>query len=288
MKIKISAESSIDFPKELLKEYDISTVAFKILLGEKEYLDGEVDNEKIFEYVSKSKKLPKTGAVNISQFVDHFSELLKSCDAVIHISLSSKLSSAFDNAVVAAREFKNIYVIDSRSLSAGIGLLAIYAKKLADQGESAQNIVSAVNKRIPFVQVSSELKRVDYLYKGGRCNALVFLGANILRIRPQIVVKDGRLISGKKYRGSFENVVKRYCDDTLTEFDTPDLSVAFLAYTSASPDILKIAYDKLKERGFEKVYVVRAGATITSHTGEDCLGIYYINDGDDSCLPTDM
>ena len=282
MKIAISAESTVDLTEEILSEYDVKTVPFTVILGEKAAYDGEITSEEIIEYVLNTKKLPKTCAVNEEQFKEHFGRLLKEYDAVVHFSLSQKLSSAYLNAQSAAKNFKNVFVIDTASLSTGIALLCIYGRKLADEGCTAVEIYEKCLKRVPFVQASFELKRVDYLYKGGRCGMLSLLGANLLRIRPQILVKNGKMVSGRKYRGKYEHVVKSYCADVLEEFDNPDLSVAFVTYTTASKEIVDFAVNLLKERGFEKVYVTRAGGTITSHCGEDCLGILYINDGKES------
>lgn len=279
MRIAISAESTIDLPKELLEKYSISTVPFTITLGDITEKDGEITNDRIIEYVNQHKILPKTSAVNREQFIDHFKSLLDTYDGIIHFSLSQELSSAYNNAVSAASEFKNVYVVDTRSLSTGIALLAIYAGKLVKQGVEIKEIYEKCLERVPFVQASFELKRIDYLYKGGRCSALTYFGANLLKIRPQILVKNGKMVSGKKYRGNYDHVVKNYCSDILEEFDNPDLSVAFITYTTASDEIVSYARQTLLEAGFENVYTTRAGGTITSHCGEDCLGILYINDG---------
>ena len=279
MKVAISTESAADLPKELLEKYDIRTLPFSVTLGDRTGFDGEITGADIIAYVNQNKVLPKTGAINEEQFTEHFSNLLKTHDAVVHFSLSSGLSSAYNNALSVAKNFKNVYVVDSKSLSTGIGLLALYGRKLADKGLSAKEIYEKCLVRVPYVQVSSELKRVDYLYRGGRCSMLALLGANLLRIRPQIVVRDGKCVSGKKYRGKFEHIVEKYVRDTLEEFNNPDLSIAFVAYTSASPEIIENTVKIMKERGFEKVYVTKAGATVVSHCGEDCVGVYYINDG---------
>ena len=85
--------------------------------------------------------------------------------------------------------------------------------------------------------------------------------------------------AAKKYRGKIEGAVRSYCLDTLERFDHPDLSLAFLTYTTANEEMLSVARNILKERGFKKIYETRAGGTITSHCGEHCLGILYINDG---------
>ncbi len=282
MKVALSCETTVDLTKELLEKFNIKTVPFSVLLGNENRFDGDVTCDEIIAFVNQNKILPKTGAVNKSQYDEHFSALLEENDAVIHISLSSELSSAYSNAILSAKELSNVYVIDSRSLSTGIALLALYARKLIDSGEEVEKIVNLVEKRIPFVQASFELKRVDYLYKGGRCGMLSLLGANILRICPQMVVKDGKIVAGKKYRGKYKYVVENYVRDIFEEFSTPDLSTVFLTYTTADEEILSFVKKALKDRGFQNVYVTRAGATITSHCGEDCLGILFINDGQSS------
>ena len=210
MKIAISTESTADLTKELIEENGFKIIAYPIQLGDKNCFDGEISTEEIISFVNQNKILPKTAAVNDYRFTEYFSELLKEYDAVIHFSLSSELSATYNNAVRSAKELKNVYVVDTRSLSTGIALLALYAKKLVDQGKGAKEIYELCLKRVPFVQASFELKRLDYLYKGGRCNALTLFGANLLKIRPQIIVDNGKMIPGKKYRGNFAHVVKNY------------------------------------------------------------------------------
>ncbi len=280
MKIAISTESTADLTKELINEYDFKIIPYVIQLGDKNGLDGEITTEEIISFVDENKILPKTAAINEFRFNEHFTKILSEYDAVVHFSLSSELSVASSNARRAAENFNNVYVLDTRSLSTGIGLLAIYAKTLVDKGMDAKDVYEACLKRVPYVQASFALKRLDYLYKGGRCSGLALFGANLLKIRPQIIVDNGKMVPGKKYRGNYAHVVKNYCQDVLDKFNTPDLSVGFVTYTTADDEIVETAKQFLKDRGFDKIYVTRAGGTITSHCGEDCLGILYINDGE--------
>lgn len=279
MKIAVSAESTVDLTKEILDEFDIKTLPFHIFLGDEDYLDGEIEPTKIIEYVDETGVLPKTGAVNRTQYEEHFAALKKEYDAVIHFTLSSEMSSAYENAVAAAKEFDNVYVVDSRTLSTGIGLLCIYARKLANAGEDVKTIYEKCVARIPYSQTSFVLKRLDYLYKGGRCSSLAFFGANILRLRVQIVVKNGKMGSGKKYRGNFDRVALNYVNNTLEEFNNPDLSEVFITYTTAEDGLVAEIAGILKERGFKNVRITHAGGTVTSHCGENTLGILYLNDG---------
>ena len=161
MKIVISAESTIDLTPELLKEYNIHTTPFTITLGDKTALDGEITSKQIIDFVKKTEILPKTSAVNSYQYEEHFSKLLEKYDAIIHFSLSSEMSSACNNAKIAAEEFDNIYVVDTRSLSTGIALLAIYASKLINKGLEIKDIYEKVLERIPYNQTSFVLSRLD-------------------------------------------------------------------------------------------------------------------------------
>ena len=280
MKIAISAESTLDLSKELIKQYDIHVIPFTVLLGEDPYLDGEINSQDIFDYVEKNKILPRTSAVNEFQYKEYFKGLFDAgYDAVIHISLSSEISTSYSQAINAAKKFDNVFVIDSRSLSTGIALEVIYAAKLAKKGLKPEEIVEKVNARIPYVQASFVIQTLEYLHKGGRCSGLLRFGAAILRIKPQIIVSDGKMAPAKKYIGRKSQVIEAYCKDTLEQFANPDLSIAFVTHTLATPEMVAVAIDALRKRGFKTIYETKAGATITSHCGPQTLGILFINDG---------
>ena len=280
MKIAISAESTLDLSKELIKQYDVHVIPFSVLLGETAYLDGEISSQDIFDYVAKNKILPRTSAINEFQYKEYFKGLLDAgYDAVIHFSLSSEISTACSQAILAASKMDNVYVIDSRSLSTGIALEVIYAAKLVKRGLKPEEIVEKVNARIPYVQASFVIQTLDYLHKGGRCSGLARFGAALLHIKPQIIVSDGKMAPAKKYFGRKSQVIAAYCRDTLEQFANPDLSVAFVTHTLATPEMVANAIDALRKRGFKTIYETKAGATITSHCGPMTLGILFINDG---------
>lgn len=279
MKIALSTESTCDLPKELLEKYNISTLPYCVILGEEIVEDDETVPEKIYDFVEKTKKLPKTSAINEESYSEYFKKLLKKNDAVIHITLSSGLSSSNSHAVSAAEKLENVYVIDSKSLSTGIALLCVYARELIDEGNTPEVVVQKVSARIPYIQASFVVERLDYLYKGGRCSRLALFGANLLKIRPQIIVKDGVMSPAKKFRGKMDSVISKYCEETLSEFNTPDKSIVFVTHTSATPEMVENAISAVKNAGFKNVYDTVAGGTITSHCGEHVLGILYFNDG---------
>ena len=280
MKIAISVESTSDLTKELLQKYDIRVIPYHIILKDKTFRDGELTTQELFDYVNANGVLPKTNALNEYEYTEFFEELKKEYDAVVHVSLSSGLTSSTSNAIRASKNLENVYVVDSLSLSTGIGLLAIYARELADAGVSPEEIHKKVQDRTAKLQVSFVVERLDYLYKGGRCNALALFGANIFKIRPRIVVKNGKMGSDKKYRGHMGKVVAKYCADTLYEYHTPDLDKVFITYTTATEQMVEAARSALVEAGFKNIYETHAGCTIASHCGANTIGILYFNDGE--------
>ena len=277
MKIAITAESTIDLPIELLNKYDIKIIPFSVILGDKEFKDGEITSTDIFKFVSDNKVLPKTSAINEEQYKEFFTEQIKGYDALIHFALSSQISSACSHAIEAAKEIENVYVVDTKSLSTGIALLAITARELAESGKTASEIVEDVTEKTNKVQASFVVKKLDYLHKGGRCSSIALLGANLLHIRPEIILKDGKMISNKKYLGKMEKVIVTYCKDVLAQNSDADKKYAFVTYTTATEGMITAAKEALTTAGFETIYETTAGATITSHCGEDTLGILFLN-----------
>lgn len=281
MKIAITSDSTLDLSKELLEKYDITVLPLNLLLGDDEYKDGDISNEEIFNFVDKTGVLPKTSAANEADFEEFFSEVLKKYDRIIHFDISSEMSTTYASAVKASRSFDGkVEVIDSKTLSTGIALLAIYARNLTKTEKNIKVIADKVRARVDKVQVSFVVDRLDYLHKGGRCSSVALLGANILKIRPQIIVKDGKMGSYKKYRGAMPSVVTKYCKDVLDEFHNPDKSIIFITCSSDSPELFKAAHDVVDSYGFENVYETKAGCIVSCHCGPSTIGILYINDAE--------
>ena len=279
MKIAISTESTCDLSKELIQQYHVHIIPYTINLGSKSFHDGELTTEEIFASVKKTGVLPKTAAINEFEYAEYFTKLKEEYDAIVHVSLSSGITTSTASAIRAAEQMKNVYVVDSLALSSGIGLLVRYAAILAQEGIDAKTIYQKLEERKKNLQVSFVIERLDYLYKGGRCNSLQYFGANLLKLRPRIVMKDGKMRSDAKYRGTMGRVVEKYCQGTLEDFPTPDLDCVFITYTTATEEMVAAAYEACRNAGFKNIFETHAGGTIASHCGEHTLGILYFNDG---------
>lgn len=276
--VKISADTVCDLSEELKQRYDIDTVPLYVTKGDKTLRDGiEISQKEVFAHYRTTGKLCSTSAVNVADFAEFFEKQLKEHDELIMITISSEFSSCYQNACIAAEEFDNVYVVDSRNLSTGEGLVAVSAAKLAAQGLSAKEIVEKLqNDIIPKVDASFFVANVEYLHKGGRCSSIAALGANLLKLRPCIDVIEGKMKVTKKYRGNMEKCLKEYVKDRLSQVKAYDDELIFVTHTTA-PETAALAVQEVKSNGsFKEVAVTDAGCTVACHCGEDTLGILFI------------
>ena len=284
MKIKITADSTADLSQELAEKFNIGIVPLVVNLGEEECLDGvSINPDMIYDYVKKTKKLPKTSAVNTVQYKEHFDKYFaEGYDAIIHFNISSEMSTTHNNARLVCEELENLYVVDSRTLSTGTALLAMYASELAKEEKyTAKEIVEKVEARVDASQTSFIVDRLEYLYRGGRCNAVALLGANLLKIKPSIEVHAGKMGMAKKYMGNFPKCVMKYVADTLEKYNNPDNTRIFITHTEINNEIVEEIKKYLKENTkFKEILETTAGSTVTSHCGPHTIGILYLNDGD--------
>ena len=276
MKIAISIDSACDMPQELKKKYNIFTMPYYVMLGEKECVDGvDVTTQDLFDYVKQTGNLPKTAAINSSRFRAYFIDILKEYDEVIHITLSHQMTSSGLNAMTGAEGLK-VHVVDSKSLSSGIALLVLKCVEMVEEGVlTAGEIAEKLRNMTPRVQASFLVDTLTYLHKGGRCSAVALVGSKLLKIKPKILVKDGKMDVAKKYMGNINNCLIKYVEDTLAG-NNPEKTVAFCTHSSEM-EISEQICKKLRDYGFEKVYDVSAGSTISSHCGPGTLGILFMN-----------
>ena len=281
MKIKITSDTGCDLTKDLIQKYNIGLLPIPIFLGDKEGRDGiDVHLPDLYEYIAQTGQLPRTASCNPAEIEDFFREQLNSdggYDALIHFSLSSGISSLCQNAMTASGEFDNkVYVVDSLSLSTGVGLQILRACELAKQGLTAAKIFEDIMAQRKLVQTSFIIDKLKMLYKGGRCSALALLGANLLNIKPSIIMKDGKLGVGKKFRGKYLNCVLEYVDYIMETNPNYDHSRVFITHTDMDDGIVEAVHERIKDK-FDEILETSAGCTIATHCGKNTIGILFYN-----------
>lgn len=273
--IKITTDSTCDLPEALLREYDITVLPLGIVKGEGLFRDGvDIHPADIAAHVDAGGAITTTNAVNTADYLDCFSRLLKTCDAVVHVNLGSKISSCHQNARIAAAELSNVYVADSDNITVGMGELVLRAARAARAGHTPEEILAELEDLRRRMEVSFVLDRLDYMKRGGRCSAVTAIGANLLKLHPCIEVVDGKLAVTKKYRGSMERVVSDYLHDRLDGRDDIDTERIWLVDSAFGPELADAARAVLQADGrFGQILESKAGCTIFSHCGPNTVGL---------------
>ena len=278
MQIRISADSTCDLSPEQIERYRIRIAPLYVNRGGEMLRDGvDVFPDDLYAHVAAGGELCSTAAVNCADYQELFRELTADGSAVIHVCLSSEMSSCFQNARLAAQEFENVYVVDSRSLSAGHGLVVLRAAILAESGMEPGAIAQELEAVTEKVSASFVLERLDYMRKGGRCSAVAALGANLLKLRPGIRVTDGKMGVDKKYRGSMEKCIREYVHEQLADPSQIDRSLLFITHSGAPESVVQAAMEAVRECAeFDEIVQTHAGCTICSHCGPGTLGVLFV------------
>ena len=278
MNIKITSDSTCDLSKELVEKYDIAVIPLTVIKDGKNYSDGvDITTADIFAHVAGGGDLCTTAALNIDEYMTVFNRYAGQYDGVIHINISSGFSSCYQNACLAAEEFDNVRVIDSKNLSTGQGLIVLKACELAKTCQSLDELVEKINEITPKVEASFLLDRLEYMVKGGRCSSAAALGANLLNLKPCIEVRDGKMSVVKKYRGNYAKCLASYVKERLANRDDLDREHLFVTRTPVSDDCLHAVENAVTEfADFENIYWTEAGCTVSCHCGPGTLGVLFI------------
>ncbi|HIS68969.1 MAG TPA: DegV family protein [Candidatus Gallacutalibacter stercoravium] len=279
-KIILSADSACDLSSELKERCGIQYYPFQITLGERHYMDGvDIFPDDLYRAWREERLLPKTAAVGVGEYMDYFSGWVAQGYEVIHLNIGSSISAAHQNCLVAAKELGHVYPVDSGNLSSGIGLLALEAFDRIERGIPAPLIQKELQALTRKVHASFVLDTLEFMAAGGRCSTAVALGANLLNLKPCIMVnnKDASMTVGKKYRGNLEKVLPQYVRDTLSGRDDVRENRVFIVNSGISPERVKLVRKAVRQfvpNG--EIYEARASCTISSHCGPNTLGVMFM------------
>lgn len=278
MNIKIISDSTCDLSPELVRQHDITITPLIVMKNGEEFYDGEtITPSDIFAHVASGGDLCSTAARSVGFYADIFRTYAAQYDGVLHITISSDFSSSFQNASLAAMEFENVRVVDSRNLSTGQGLVVLKACELAKTVSSMDELKEKLDAFTARVEASFVVDKLDYLVKGGRCSSAAALGANLLNLKPCIEVRDGKMIVGKKYRGHFSKCLANYVKDRLEGREDIDEGTVFITYTQVSEEAHDAVLEAVHTYGhFSTIYETTAGCTVSCHCGPGTLGILFV------------
>lgn len=277
--VKIIADSTCDLSEELLQKYNISVIPLCIVMGDKSYYDGtEIVPEQIYQWADEHHTTPKTAAVTFEKTAEVLKPFMDANADIIFFGISTEMSTTCNVVRMVAEEqgYDRVFVIDSRNLSTGIGLQVLKAAELVQAGKTAEEIVTMIEGTRDRVRASFVVDTLTYLARGGRCNAVTALFANTLKLHPKIVVKDGVMGVGKKYRGSLDTALMKYAQDLKADLLLAEKERVFITHSGCDTKIIDGIRQYLQELDyFDEIIITKAGGVISSHCGPGTLGILF-------------
>ena len=250
-------------------------------MDEEEYQDGvTITPDEIYKWADAHNTTPKTSAVSMAEAIDMFEPYIEKGDEIICFSISSSMSANYNVLRLAAEDLEaedKIHVIDSASLSTGIGLLVIEAAIMAQEGKSSEEIVKRIEELKPLVSASFVVDTLTYLHRGGRCSSVAALAGGVLKLHPKIVVENGKMDANKKYRGKMNSVIISYAKDIEDDLKNAKKDRVFITHSGCDQSILDEVYTYLESLNlFDEILVTRAGGVVSSHCGPGTLGVLFI------------
>lgn len=278
MGVVISSDSACDLFPDLYKQYKIEIVPLYITVGDKTRRDVfEIGPDELFQDYEKTHRLAKTAAPPPADFFALFERETKKGNDVVHLAMNSKFSSSYQNACIAAAEFDRVHVVDTLTLSSAQGLLVLRAAEMRDEGKSAEEIYRRIESEKALIRCYVLLDTLEFAYRGGRASMLQMFGANLLRLRPCLLLDTrGELSVRTKFRGNFAQVCREYIRFVLGQ-PRIDGRRAFLSTTGMDPTLFGELKKMVGDSGvFQELLTSRAGCAMTVHTGPNTLVLFYL------------
>lgn len=281
-RIKLFSDSTCDLPQAEITAMDVDIIPLLITIKDVEYLDGvTIDSNLLFQKVAETKSLPQTASPSVQTYYEAFQPYVEKGIPVLYIGLSSKLSSSYEHAKLAAEMFPAgmVAVIDSLNLCGGIGALVRMAYRFQQEGKSLPEIVTLLEQIAPHYKLFFTMDSLKYLRKGGRCTLGQLIASNTLNIKPIIQMSKDGLSVWKKARGK-KNALKLMLDEIERDkekilFD--EIHVATIYGDYAERNQLKA--DLQERTGITVYHEYDIGCVIASHCGEGTIGFgYFLKD----------
>ena len=271
----ITADTTMDLPRQLIEKYDIRPIASYVSLGDDNRVDWpDLTQKELFDYVAQSGQLPQTSAANPFDYEEYFRKIREEDDRpIIHIAKTSGASSCYDNARMAAEEVNGVYCVDSWGIGSGTGLVALRAAQSGITDPEA--LCADLNEYRTRIECSFVIETVEFLYKGGRCSGLAALAASLMKLRPEIIMTEGHMHAGRKFRGKYDKVLLDFTKDKLGDPTVYEPDYLFVNHTLQDKELLQRVMDYIRGLNyFKEVIEVPVCAAVATHCGPGTLGFH--------------
>ncbi|MDO9333615.1 MAG: DegV family protein [Dehalococcoidales bacterium] len=273
MPVRIVTDSTADLTPQLARELGITVVPVYVRFGHESYRDGiDISREEFYERLVTSPVHPTTSQPTPADFAQVYRELSRETDKIVSIHVSSKLSCTCNSALQGkelAETKCDIKVIDSESVTMGLGMMTLAAARLAASGESLQKVTDDVKQAIPNTHLLGVFDTLKYLLLGGRIGKAKALLGGILNVKPLLTLRDGELHPVGNVRTRAKGI------ERLSDFVKNALGIQELAVIhTTTPDEASRLKDRLSSLvDTSRLHLARLGPALGVHTGPGLLAV---------------
>ncbi len=273
MTIRFVTDSASDIPREVAQKLGINIVPLTVSFGKEVYRDGvDLSAGEFYTKLAQSKILPKTSQPPVANFIDIYKTLAQQDSEIISIHLSKKLSGTYNAALLAKEAVGkscHIEIVDSESLSMGLGLTVISAAKAIRDGVSFKEALDIVRQNISRIHLLASFQTLEYVEKGGRLGKGKAILGTLLRVKPLITLREGEVQPFGMARTKM-GALHRLYDFIRTLLHIRELSIM---YTTGFEEVKILA--KLLNPLFpqDRIFVAQAGSILGTHTGPGTLAV---------------
>ncbi len=278
-KVLISADCVCDIPVDMAEEMNVSLMYYYIITEEGKFRDmTEIRTEQILEYMEVDRKKAHSAAAKMEDYREYFAGLRKKTEnPIIHLCMSQKLSRGYGRAVEAAKSFSNIYVVDSRHISGGMGHLVFRAAEMANAGACAEVILQMLERDRRKVQTTVVLDSTDCAFRAGNLEKGHHVLCEALNLHPMVRLRAGRVTLFGLCFGNPYHYAKRYLKRIFKNPEEIDTDFVLLMYTSCSERLIRYVEKEMRRMlDFKRILVVPTYATVSCDIGSGCFGVIYI------------
>lgn len=280
VKVAIVTDSTVNLPVDVIKENNIYVIPQILNWEGKSYLDQiDITTEEFYQRLPQSSDLPKTSQPAPGQFTEHFQKVAEGAESIVAIFVSELLSGTIQSAHLGAEALGDypIEIVDSRSVSLGLGLLVTAAARYAAEGHDYKEVAAYVRNLAPRLRVMFVVDTLEYLHKGGRIGGAKRLVGSVLSIKPVLHLEDGKIEPLASIRTK-NKAIEHMLDVVLEEMRGKKKVHAGVIHARAAEDALYIADRVRSEAAPDELLINELTPVIGANVGPGVVGMGYFTE----------
>lgn len=273
--VKVVTDSLADIPPELIKELGITVVPLMVRFGEEMYRDRvDLTMADFYKKLTATTTLPTTSQPAIGVFEETYRELAKKTDEIFSVHVIGALSGTFNSAAAAAHNVEEaaIRVVDSQTVSMGLGWLAILAARAAKEGKNLDQIDRIVADSVRRVHIIAMLDTLEFAQRGGRLGKGAALAGSLLNVKPILSITEGEVVPVEKTRTQ-QRALERIVDIAFGSGPIQEISVIHAAAPEQAEHLRQMLSKTLIETD---IILAETGPVLSAHTGPGAVGVAWV------------